>query len=373
MRIVQASKAYFPHLGGIETIVRQLAEGFAQRQGFDSRVIVCSDDRHSHTEYLHGVHVRREATLTRIASLPISPTYPLGLLRETGDVLHIHEPSLLPAATYSTFFPLARCHFRRLVVWWHSDIVRQRTFSLLYRSLLRLTLRHADAIIVATPQHITSSSFLPEFRNKCHVIHYGIDPVRFALTPTLTARIDQIRVKYGTPLILFIGRLVYYKGAEYLVRAMHQLPEARLVIVGSGPLESELVKLVAQGPNNTTIIPFLDDQAMIAMLHACDIFVLPSVENSEAFGIVQLEAMACGKPVITADLATGVTYVNQAGQTGLVVPKRNPDALAQAIGQLIADLHLYQRLGATAQARVLRDFTIDGMINQTIKLYQDIL
>jgi glycosyltransferase involved in cell wall biosynthesis len=172
---------------------------------------------------------------------------------------------------------------------------------------------------------------------------------------------------------LFSGRLIYYKGAEYLVEAMHYVPDAHLIVVGKGPLLKNLQSIASRSHNNVSFIPFLPEAEFIAMYQACDIFVLPSVENSEAFGIVQLEAMICGKPVITTDLPTGVTYVNQDGVTGLVVPKRSVQALAQAIRTLLNNPDMRHQLGENARIRVSKEFTVDGMVDKTIALYKEIL
>lgn len=372
MQIVQASKAYFPHLGGIETVLQQLAEGFAARQ-HGSHVVVCHDARRTIHEICNDVALTRVATLARVSSLPISPTYPLHLLQQSGDILQIHEPSLLPALSYVLSRGVSRRRFKRLVVWWHSDIVRQRVLAPLYTPLLQTLLREADAIVAATPKHISSSPMLSAVAAKCHVIHYGVDPARFVRTPAIEQEITQIQARYGRPIVLFSGRLVYYKGVEYLVEAMRYVPEAQLVVVGKGPLLPELQRLSANGYNNVTFIPHLDEAHFVAMYHACEIFVLPSVEPSEGFGIVQLEAMACARPVITSDLPTGVTYVNQDGRTGLVVPRRNAQALANAIRMLLANPELCQHLGATARDRVLREFTVDQMVDRTLTLYQSLL
>lgn len=373
MKIIQTSKAYYPHLGGIETVVQQLAEGFALQHGYDSQVVVCNDERCSaHNVYNH-VTIDRSATLARVASLPISPGYVLNLMRQTGDILHIHEPFLIGAMTYLCFLRQARRRFKRLVIWWHSDIIRQRTLAYIYTPLLHAILDQADAIIAATPSHISSSTFLPKYESKCHVIHYGVDMNRFTETPALSQRIADIKAAYNKPIVLFAGRLVYYKGVEYLVEAMRTVPDAHLVVVGSGPLQQQLETIAATCPENVTFIPFLPEHDLVAMYHACDIFALPSVENSEGFGIVQLEAMACGKPVITADLLTGVTYVNQDGRTGLVVPKRNPEALARALNLLLNNPDLRQYMGNYARARVLREFTVTQMVDRTVRLYQELL
>lgn len=373
MKIIQASKAYFPHLGGIETIVKQLAEGFAKRPDIESRIVVCNDYNYKISKVCKDVHIEKTATFARIASLPISPAYPYRLLSQSADILQIHEPFLIAPASYLAFRSLARKRFKRLVVWWHSDIVKQEIVSNLYLPLQKAILTEADAIIVASPNHITSSRILLEFKEKCHVIPFGVDLSRFTMTPACKQKVDIIRDKYKKPIILFFGRLVYYKGAEYLIKAMESIPDAHLVVVGKGVLQESLELMAAKGLGNISFIPYLSEEDLVAMYHACNIFVLPSVENSEAFGIVQLEAMACGKPVISSDLPTGVTYINQDGITGVVVQKRSSQELAKAIKYLLENEKISQELGSNAQRRVESKFTVSGMVEQTLNLYSEIL
>jgi glycosyltransferase involved in cell wall biosynthesis len=373
MKIIQATKAYSPHIGGVETVVKQLAESFAKKDNIESNVTVCNDLGHSSSEISNGVHINRTATYARIASLPISPGYPCQLLSQSADILHIHEPFLIAPAAYLAVRSLARKRFKRLVVWWHSDIVKQESISSLYLPIQKAILAEAHAIIVATPNHISSSKVLGEFKHKCHVIHFGVDLSRFQITPDCQQKIDAIKEKYQKPIILFFGRLIYYKGAEYLVEAMNSIPEAHLVVVGKGALRESLELMASKGINNISFIPYLSEEDLVAMYHACEIFVLPSVENTEAFGIVQLEAMACGKPVISSDLPTGVTYVNQDGVTGLVVKKRSSQELVTAIKYLLENEKIRQELGNTAKRRVESDFTVSGMVEQTLNLYNEIL
>jgi glycosyltransferase involved in cell wall biosynthesis len=373
MKIIQANKAYSPHIGGIETIVRQLAEGFAARDGIESSVIVCNDYNYGAKEVLNDVQIKRTATYARIASLPISPAYPYQLLSQSADILHIHEPFLIAPAAYLTFLSLAKKRFKRLVIWWHSDIIKQEIVSNLYLPLQKAILRKADAIIVATPNHIDSSMVLGEFRDKCHAIPFGVDLARFVMTAECQQKVNAIKEKYRKPIILFFGRLIYYKGAEYLIEAMNSIPDAHLVMVGKGTLRESLELTASKGLGNISFIPYLSEEDLVPMYHACEVLVLPSVENTEAFGIVQLEAMACGKPVISTDLPTGVTYVNQAGITGLVVQKRSSQELVKAIKHLLENETTRNELGANAQRRVESDFTVSGMVEQTLKLYSEIL
>ncbi len=373
MKIIQANKAYFPHVGGIETVVQQLAEGVIKRHDALSQVVVCNDRSMTSKEIRNGVQVTRVGAFGRIASLPISPGYPYHLLRQSGDILLIHEPFLLASLTFLARRKHARSRFNQLVIWWHSDIVRQRALAPIYTPLLRRILREADAVIAATPHHISSSQFLREVSHKCHTIHFGVDPKRFAESADLQQRVKEIKQHYSKPIILFTGRLVYYKGIQYLVEAMRHLPHAQLIAVGKGTLQAELEQIAANGHNNVTFIPFLEERDLVAMYKACDLFVLPSVEKSEAFGIVQLEAMACGKPVVTSDLPTGVTYVNQHAYTGLVVRPRDTGALVESISTLLSDNELRHRLGEQARQRVLREFTVDHMVDRTVDLFQALL
>lgn len=373
MKIVQANKAYLPHVGGIETIVQQIAEGAAQR-GHDSSVVVCNDDRQTCHDRLNGVDVTYAGTLKRVSSFPVSPGFNRYLMRQHADILMMHEPFLLAGLAYLTKGKRSRHQFKRMVIWWHSDIVRQQTLERVYAPLLHQMLRAADAVIVSSPKLITSSRYLSAYKEKCHVVHYGLDPTRFANSEDMQARVADIRCRYAKPkMILFSGRLVYYKGVEYLVQAMQHVKDAHLVVLGSGPLQASLEQLAEPCRDRITFIPLLRDPDLAAMYKACDLFVLPSVENSEAFGIVQLEAMVTGKPVVSSDLETGVTYINQHEQTGLVVPRRNVDALADAINTLLADDDLRHRYGKYARERVLREFTLDAMLNRTLGLYKSLL
>lgn len=369
----EAMEAYFPRIGGIEIVVKQLAEGFAQRFNDSSYVVTCSQNMQTYSEKRNGVSIIYTGTFGHIASLPISPSYPFYLIQQTGDILQLHEPFLLGGLTYLTFLKQAKKRFKRLVVWWHSDIIRQKALAPLYTPLLNAVLHEADAIIVATPKHITSSKFLGYFSAKCHVVHYGVDISKFEENPKSETKATYWREKYKKPIILFTGRLVYYKGVKYLVSAMKNVPDAHLVIVGKGPLQKELEEIAVKCPNNVSFIPFLSETDLIAMYKASEIFVLPSVENSEGFGIVQIEAMACGKPVITTDLETGVTYVNQHGKTGLVVPKCNSQALAEAINELLANSAMRSEMGNVAKSRVIKEFTVEGMVNKTLDVYNKIL
>ena len=203
---------------------------------------------------------------------------------------------------------------------------------------------------------------------------HGADLSHFELTPGVRQRVEEIRLQYGAPLILFVGLLRYYKGVSYLIEAMPHV-DARLLIVGQGPQREEW-QTTAQRLNLDDQVRFLgrvSDDDLLALYHACDIFVLPSIHRSESWGAVQVEAMACGKPVICTELGTGTSFVNQHEVTGLVVPPKDSAALANAINRLLNDPELRRRLGDTGRARAQQELSAEVMVDRLVQMYRAVL
>jgi rhamnosyl/mannosyltransferase len=200
----------------------------------------------------------------------------------------------------------------------------------------------------------------------------GLELQRFSRV--VGSEVETIRRAYGSPLLLFVGKLRYYKGLQYLLAAMSEIP-CRLLIVGSGPMESHWRQL-AQSLGLTGKVVFLGqvrDEDLPSYYHASDIFVLPASERSEAFGTVQVEAMACGKPVVCTELGTGTSFVNLHGETGLVVSPRDPTALGSAICTLLQDEQLRREMGHRARARAHSEFSLPTMVDRITSLYERIL
>ena len=229
--------------------------------------------------------------------------------------------------------------------------------------------------MVATPRHIDSSSVLKSFRSRCEVVPFGIDVKKYASSDDIIEKVKTIRDKYGPKIVLFVGRLIYYKGVEYLIKAMKKV-DASLVIIGEGPLRESMLRLAADMDAEHKI-HFLggniSDADMVAYYHACDVFVLPSVENSEAFGIVQMEAMACGKPVVNTNLPTGVPYVSLDNETGYTVPIKDPEALSRAINAILLNNETRQKFGANALKRVNAEFTMDRMMDRIFSVCEEVV
>lgn len=246
MRILQANKAYFPVVGGIETTVTNLSEGLSRREGFSVGVLTCNGERSSRAvrKDLNGVDVTYVPAWGSIASLPISPAYARFLAGMKADILHVHEPfPLVDMAMLA--FPGIAANFAHIVVSWHGDIVRQRWALPLYRPMIHRFLRKVGTILVSAPELIEVSEYLPLYRDQCRVIPHGVNLDWVGSSHLRRGRVEEIRKERGTPLVLFVGRLVYYKGLRYLMEAMSLTPAASLVIIGSGPLGDEIAGDIA--------------------------------------------------------------------------------------------------------------------------------
>jgi len=366
---LQVNKLYYPHIGGIEKVVCLLSEELAKRPALEVKVLVCNMESRTRIEKTSNLEVIRVASLGTLFSMPVAPAFPLWLRKLDADIYHYQHPFPPGELCYLLARPAGK-----LVVTWQSDIVRQRTLLRLHEPFLQMFLRKANLILATSPNYLESSRYLRAFREKCRVVPNGIDPSQFRATPQIEAQAAAIRARHGPSIVLFVGRLVYYKGLPYLLKAMMEI-QARLLIIGEGPLEKGLRELVKSLDLSRKVV-FLrpvSEETLAAHYHACDVFVLPSTTNSEAFGLVQLEAMACGKPVVSTNLPTGVPYVNQHGKTGFILPPRDPEALARAINTLLDDPGLRENFGQYAKRRVEREFTMEIVAEKVLEIYEELM
>ncbi|MEZ4833999.1 MAG: glycosyltransferase [Caldilineaceae bacterium] len=375
MKIVHVYKDYAPVLGGIENHLRWQAEGMRAR-GHDVRVLVTNTANRRQIETIDGVSVTKCARQFNISSAPLAAEMPWALHRigQDADIVHLHAP--YPPGELAQIFVRAG---RRTVITYHSDIVKQATLLKFYAPFLRRILHQAHKILVSNPPYIASSPFLSPIAaaqpEKIEVVHFGIDLERFAPTPAVTARSAELRAQYGPgPLVLFVGRLRYYKGVAVLVRAMAQVTGARCLVVGTGPEEDDIRRLIAELGigDRVQLAGTLSDADLPAIYRAADLFVLPSIHRSESLGIVLLEAMASGLPLISTELGTGTSYVNRHGETGLVTPPDDSAALAAAIQRLVDDVDLRRNFGATALSHAQTAFSLDAMLDATERVYRDL-
>jgi rhamnosyl/mannosyltransferase len=234
------------------------------------------------------------------------------------DIVHLHLPN--PTGTLAVLLSGYR---GRVVVTWHSDVIRQLKLAKIFDPIQRMLLRNCAAIISTSPNYVESSEELSRLKSRCRVIPYGIDSSEFQNPDPAT--VASLREKFGPRVLLAVGRLVYYKGLEHAVRAMTKI-DAKLLIIGDGPLKPSLQQQARElgVADRVFFLGEIQNRDIAPYYHASDVFILPSVARSEAFGIVQLEAMACGKPVVNTHLATGVPFVSIDGETGITVPPAAP-------------------------------------------------
>ena len=366
MKVLQLGKFYDPVVGGMETALKEICESLTDQVEF--QVIVANT--RCRTEHENGkVRLTRVASMGKCLSLPVAPSFPLWAQRFDADLIHVHLAN--PLAELSAL--LANRDIP-VVAHFHSDVVRPLPPVLrsVYGRFLHAFYRRVNCIVVPSPSHIEVSKFVPQYREKCRVVPFGIPLERFELDETSRKKADELRD--GLPTVLFVGRLVHYKGVEFLIRAMADT-KARLRIVGTGPLEDSLRNLAREKglADRVEFLGQVSEQDLIAHYHACDVFALPSITNQEMFGLVQLEAMACRKPVISTNLPTGVPWVNQHGQTGYTVSPGNSEELAQSIQLLLSNRELREDMGEAGRVRVEQHFTSAKMAEAMLQVYGETL
>lgn len=363
-RVLQLGKFYPPHPGGMESHLEALCGELKEQ--IDLNVIVAaSNSFRSSEELIDGVKVAHLGRLFTLRSAPMCPTMVRRIREAKADLVHIHWPNPTALLAY-----LASGHRGQLVFTYHSDVVRQKVLTRIFDPILRRGLDRADAIIASSANYIDSSEVLRPHREKCRVIPFGIDLKRFERPDEL--EVVRLRKQFGPRMILSVGRLVYYKGFEFLIDAMKSV-NAHLVLVGNGPMEAELrARIQASGvQDRVTLLTKVKD--VVPFYHAAELFVLPSIARSEAFGIVQLEAMACGTPVVNTQLDSGVPSVSIDGVTGITVPPEDSKELARAINSLLDDSQRRATYGNAAYRRVQEQFSLRGMAEQTLALYHKVL
>ncbi|MDQ6680772.1 MAG: glycosyltransferase [Pseudomonadota bacterium] len=376
MNVLQLCKFYPPVPGGMESVVHTLTEGL-NKLGMRCDVLCAHTGPHTVRERdPMGFDIVRAASHGMLLSTSIAPAL-LSELRRMGrrrDIVHVHLPDPLTNLALWLARPRAR-----VVVHWHSDIVSQARTLRFYAPLQHWLLRRADAIVATSSAYAMSSPWLVEHAAKVVVIPIGIpEPSPGDGAASTSAAAEALRARFGGRDIVFsLGRMTYYKGFDVLIEAARVLPASAVVIVGgSGELLRTHRHAVELAGLQVRIqfIGRIADEALPAYYEAASLFCLPSVARSEAFGVVLLEAMACGKPVVATDISgSGVPWVSLDGVTGFTVPPRDPVALGEALRAALSDPTRLRRFAVAARARYLELFTAHRMVESTATLYQRLL
>lgn len=358
---------FYPVRGGVEKVMYDLMLGLSDR-GMQCDMLCASTEGYpSGTLVINKrAKVMVMPTTVKAASTMIAPKM-ISKLRQIAhryDVIHVHHPD--PMASLALFLSGYK---GKVVLHWHSDVIKQKVLLKFFEPLQSWVIKRADLIVGTTPVYVEQSPFLKKVQHKVDYIPIGVEPVLVN-----KEKVQAFRQKYRDKKIVFsLGRLVDYKGYAYLIQAAKHLDRGYQVLIGGkGPLHDSLQELILkQGvEDRVKLIGFIADEDVPTYYGACALFCLPSVWKTEAFGIVQIEAMSCGKPVISTHIPdSGVSWVNAEGQSGLVVDVKNPEALAEAIKRIAEHPQHMGRLSAGSLARYETHFTREKMINKCLEVY----
>lgn len=384
MRVLHIGKYFPPAAGGIEHFLADLANA-QSRAGLQVGALVHNSPGPQRDPDSMGdgpVRVLRAPTFGQVLYAPISPSFPIWLKRAIAelrpDLLHLHLPNT--SALLALVLPAAR----RLpwVVHWHSDVVpslidrRLAVAYRLYRPFERMLLKRSRAIIATSPPYLQASEALQPWLERCTVIPLGIDRGRVA-RPSANLVAEADRLWGQTELrVLAIGRLTYYKGHELLIGAIAGLEHSRLLIVGTGELRPRLDALVrGQGLSERVhLLGYQPQDRLSALLETCDVVCLPSIERTEAFGLVQLEAMHFAKPVVVSDiLGSGTGWVVRLAKNGLLAEPRNVGALHECLARLRDNRELRRQLGQAGADALDRELGMDSITRQVSEIYRRVL
>ena len=371
--IVHLGKFSFPYRGGIESVTELAAEG-AVKAGREVTIIGFSKDVDDGKQNRNGILDVRCRCLFTVASQPLGIGYFIKAIRHgrKADIVHLHLPNML--AALAVLFLGSRA---RVIVHWHSDVVGKGWIARMLRSLESAVLRRATRIICTSHAYAEASHALMPFRGKVIVVPIGIkdQAPKSAIDPVSKAGVEEVVAV--RKIVLSVGRLVPYKGFDLLIRAARHLPgDVVIIIIGDGPLKQSLLALSKELGLSDRVVFWgrADPDVLTEFFRRATLFCLPSVQRSEAFGVVLVEAMSYGLPIVATEIAgSGVPWVNAHKVSGLNVPPNDPEALADACLRLIHDNSLRHRLSAGAQHRFKTEFTADVFVSRLLAIYDSVL
>lgn len=365
LKILQLGK-FHPIRGGVEKVMLDLTTGLSAR-GITCDML-CAATRGSYTIRLNDrARIIAVRSLANVKATMMSPAMIVRLRRicRQYDIIHIHHPDPMAALA------LRLSGFKgKVVLHWHSDILRQRQLLRLIKPLQTWLLKRADVIVTTSPPYLEQSPWLAPYRDKCQCVPIGILPVDDADQRA----IDKLRKSVGGRKVVFsMGRLVGYKGFEYLIDAAALLPDDHIVVIGgTGPLRDQLqARIEAAGlTEKVRLLGFVPEEALPVYYRAASLFCMSSVERTEAFGVVLIEAMSCGTPIVATRIAgSGVPWVNADGISGRNAKPRDARSLAEAITAVTGDSSGQYSRGALERYRSL--FTEEKMLKNIIEIYRN--
>jgi rhamnosyl/mannosyltransferase len=365
--ILIIGKYYPPEHGGVERYTSDVVAVAARK--YRVTVIVHNTTPHDQIEKNGDITIIRCGTRRIVKSQPISPSMWGHIRRQKPDLIHFNAPNFWAAAALCLIG-----HRCPIIITHHADVYGRPTLKKLLLPFYRYLVRRSAHVIANSIKNIKSSIDLPPEIPSAIAIPWGVDHHVYQRTPR-NVPTERTR-RFGDALVVgFVGRLVRYKGLSVLIKALESVDNVHALVIGDGPLRSQIEKQVRQAGLNDRVhlIGNVDEPRKIAEMQMMDALVLPSVETSEAFGLVQVEAQLLGIPTIASDLPTGVTDITVDGVTGLLFPPGDHLALAEILRKLASDRDMARRLGETACQRSLTNFTLEAFQNRVAALFDSTL
>lgn len=408
MKILQLGK-FYPVLGGVEKVMFDLTVGLSEtglseeglsevglskeglskeglsetglsevglsEEGVECDMMCAASDgrRRRGTEVIrlnpHG-RILCHRTLIEAAKTTIAPSMVTRLRRiaKDYDIIHIHHPDPMAAMA------LRLSGYKgKVVLHWHSDILSQKALLRFYLPIQNWLIKRADTIVGTTPVYLAESPYLQGVQEKCRCIPIGIEPVI-----SDSAREQEIRNEYsGRRIIFSLGRLVEYKGYRYLIEAAKYLDDSFMILIGGGgPLRESLQREIDElgVGRRVKLLGKVPQEDLASYYGACELFCMSSVMKTEAFGIVQIEAMSAGRPVVATKIPeSGVSWVNEDGVSGINVAPRDSKAIAKAILTITDNEATWKKFSAGAAKRFAENFTKEKMISRCLNIYAETL
>lgn len=361
IKVTHVTRFAYPHIGGIESVINQINDSLPNEE-FEKEVLCCSNTEKTSIE--NGVKYNRARYLFEVFNNTISLSFLWKLSRVKTDVIHYHMPFIFAVVAHF----IARPKYKKMYITYHAELCGYDKVMKYFWWLYKYFYKVADKIHVLSPNVIYSDKILTPFKDKCEIVPFGVD--------TNVEYIDttDIKEKYlNKKIILGVGRLVRFKGFQYAIDAMKQVERAVLLIMGDGKYREVLEEQIKNGnlQDKVVLLGEIKDKTLKnEIFSACDIFLLPSIQRTESFAIVQLEAMKHSKPVINTNLGTGVNYVSIDKQTGITVEPENVEQLTNAINELLNNDELRLQYGRNARERVEKHFNIAFQKSTYVAMYR---
>ncbi len=365
LRVIQVAHYYGP-LGGIERVVHQFCHGLADTHEVEA-VVSNTGWRTTHSTE-DGIPVTRVGRVAHFQRMSVCPSFPGWLRRKRPDLVHVHMTN--PMAELSFLLSGLNC---KVIATYHMDVTRQRYLNTLYAPFQRMFLRRCLLVTASSENFARSSPVLSQWLEKVRVLPFGLAANALRESSHSRALTERLREEINGPVVLFVGRLIHYKGLDVLVHAMKKVP-ATCLIVGEGYLEPALREQIARVglSDRVRLMGRIPDEELVAYYDRADVFVLPSVNRTEAYGLTQIEAMSRGTPVVCCEVGTGTSFVNKDGVSGIVVPPNDDTALSEALNRILGDTGLRNTLSVGAKERALSLFTEEQMVMKLKKLYEEV-